>query len=502
MSRKNLFLICLDGATWKLLNPWIKEKALPTFKKLKEEAVFGILKSTIPPATSPAIPSLYTGKNPGKHGLIGFIGEKGEVLSSHKLQAKAIWELLSEFGLKSCVINVPTTYPPKKINGIIITGFLTPSKNTDFIYPSEFKKDFSDFPLAVEFEFGLEESQLSPQVILKKQTDVTLKRFEILKRILTKDNFDFVMFFVKGTDILQHLFWEQRDILLNYYKKIDEMLNFFLIKFPSSYLVVVSDHGFEKAPEKVFYINTWLHKQDLLYFKSELIQKAFTQSFYLVKQSKKLKNFIRRLIPQSQTKKLKTANIDWDKTIAYAKPGIDFGIYINRKGLSSDKYYQVRSRIISLLKSLCDGNKKIIKEVYTRETIFKGEKLEELPDIVFLSEDNYRPTSEIVLQPEFIAFDSKRKKVASHHADRDGIIFFFGPEIKSNYNLEASILDITPTVLHILRVPIPADIDGKVLKEIFNENSSLAKEKIRIFHPGKNQKIKKIIKKLKKSGKI
>ena len=219
-----VLVVFLDGATWKLLDPWIRDGELPTFKYIKENGVSGILKSTIPPSTSPAIPSFYTGKNPGKHGVLGFLTEDGKIVNSYFIKDRTLWDIISDAGLKSCIINLPITYPPRKINGVMISGFPIPSNNVEFTYPKDLKKEIEDYPAVLEFEKNLEESSLPDEYIFEKQLEVTKKRFDTLENIIRRENFDFVLFFVKGTDILQHLFWNRRDLLLKYYKELDKRI--------------------------------------------------------------------------------------------------------------------------------------------------------------------------------------------------------------------------------------------------------------------------------------
>jgi len=75
-------------------------------------------------------------------------------------------------------------------------------------------------------------------------------------------------------------------------------------------------------------------------------------------------------------------------------------------------------------------------------------------------------------------------EVASHRTARDGLFMAVGPDIKEAYKIEgANIEDVTPTVLHLLRLEIPEDIDGKVLKEIFREGSDPAIREVKFTKP-------------------
>src|SRR3989338_5260805 len=118
-------LIGIDGSRLDLIKKWVGEGSLPNMKKIIENSASGELRSILPgPHTAPAWVSFATGKNPGKHGISYMLMRKEDyelkIVSSRDVKAKALWEYMSDAGKFSCVLNVPMTYPPKPINGIIV----------------------------------------------------------------------------------------------------------------------------------------------------------------------------------------------------------------------------------------------------------------------------------------------------------------------------------------------------------------------------------------------
>ena len=115
MSENKLLIIGLDGATFDLIIPWVKEGKLKTFKKLMDGGIWGELESTKPPLTCPAWPSFMTGKSSSKHGVVDFIveGDNGEkVISRSDIDGEPFWDVAGRQGLRSIIVNVPVTYPP------------------------------------------------------------------------------------------------------------------------------------------------------------------------------------------------------------------------------------------------------------------------------------------------------------------------------------------------------------------------------------------------------
>ena len=151
-----IVVIGVDGGDPELFNKWINEKKLPIFEKIKQNGVSGKLKSTTPPFSAPAWTSIVTGCNPGKHGIYGF--ETTGTLEPHLINSRhrkmpAIWNYLTAINKTNIIINVPVTYPPENIRGVMITGLLTPSSDAMFTYPNEIKARLHENDLGVyDFE--------------------------------------------------------------------------------------------------------------------------------------------------------------------------------------------------------------------------------------------------------------------------------------------------------------------------------------------------------------
>ena len=132
-------VIGLDAACFDNIMPWVEKGELPCLGRLLANGTYSELRSIIPPSTPPAWTSLFTGKNPGKHGIFGFFKYSEDsyarkIVSSLDRRAKSVWEYLSEHGRTSIVINVPVTHPARKMKGILIPGFMAP--DTPMCFPS------------------------------------------------------------------------------------------------------------------------------------------------------------------------------------------------------------------------------------------------------------------------------------------------------------------------------------------------------------------------------
>ena len=152
-KKERVIIIGLDGGTLNLMKPWMNEGKLPNFAKIKKKGICGKLRSTTPCYSAPAWVSISTGVQPGKHGIYDFFPTdslKKKIINSRYRKTPAIWNVLTEEGKKAIIVNVPGTYPPEKINGVMITGLLTPSEESEYTYPKEIKKDLGKAKIAID----------------------------------------------------------------------------------------------------------------------------------------------------------------------------------------------------------------------------------------------------------------------------------------------------------------------------------------------------------------
>src|SRR3990170_3657839 len=207
---KKVSIIGLDGATFRLILPLVKKGKLPTLEGMMKKGSWGELESTIHPLSPQAWASFMTGKNPGKHGIFEFIEHKPFsydicYVNGGFIQGKKLWQILSDAGKRVCIINVPFTYPPDKVNGCLIAGLDSPGSHSDFCYPphllSELIKKFGEYKLRQHPYKATPESFLEK---ISEQFDYILK---IAKYLKAKESWDLFMVVFESTDLVQHFYW-------------------------------------------------------------------------------------------------------------------------------------------------------------------------------------------------------------------------------------------------------------------------------------------------------
>ncbi len=489
-----IIIIGIDGASFNILDKWIKKGSLPTFKKLKQKGSYCKLTSTIPPVTPPAWTSITTGKNPGKHDIFDFqkidSEHKFSLINSTTNKAKDFWEYTNK---KTILINFPTYFPPKKINGYMVSGMLTPGISSNFTYPKELKKEILNIipDYIIEVDENLYKGRIKE--FLSDIDKMTKQRHKLIKHMLKKE-WDIFFTVITGSDRIQHLAWNNQN-LLNYYKKVDSILDDIIKNHVKDNvtLFIISDHGFTEV-NKIFYVNTFLKQEQILFTKEKTNKKILKKvgltretiinllqklHIDLTKLKILLPNKIKNLLPQEDQTLYQSVN--WSKTKAFM---FGFGqIFINSKKrfknapLSEKQHNKFKKELIKILSNIKDPqtNKKIIKKVYTNEQAYSGDYAKNGPDLIIELENGYafseKITNQHIEKSDFINADHEKQ----------GILMSYGKQIKENNNMSnKNIVDFAPTMLHILNSTIPNDIDGKVIKDIFKKDSELCKKSAKI----------------------
>ena len=469
-------VIGLDGANWNLLEPWIERGDLPNLKYLRENGCWGVSECQLPAVTCPNWKCYSTGRNPGKLGVfwwqrIDRAQKKIVGYDSRSFKAPEIFDYLSNAGLKVGVLNMATTYPPKKINGFMVSGA------PDAGYGGyTFPKSLEDL-LKKEYDY-----QIYPKGHIASKKDIEDYFEDILHLIdlrfqVAKDKLsevDFLHLSIFYINVLHHFLFSD-SYVEEAWKCIDRNIGE-LIK-EGHMIVLLSDHGTGEI-DTTFFLNTWLEKEGYLKVNRSLLGNLSKvgitkQSVLRVTNKLGLTNWIKMLFPERVKRSLPSEDgtlagtlitedsVDLQRSKAI---GIGQGLIYILVSDSSSEYESLRSEIINKLSKLkTEKGLKAAKNIYKREEIYSGKYLGRAPDIVF-EEGNRVYTSTGIGKDKI--FDVPEKWNAENN--RDGIFLVYGAGIERGRKIEGiKILDIAPTILHVMGQPIPLDMDGRVLSEVF-----------------------------------
>jgi predicted AlkP superfamily phosphohydrolase/phosphomutase len=522
-NRKRIAVIGLDGATFDIMRPMFAEGRLPNFKQLLQEGASGNLYSTIYPLSSTAWCSFATGRNPAKHGMFDFAkrveGTYSYIpVSSADRKSKAIWDYASEAGLRSCVVNVPLTYPPQKINGVMISGFPFSSNKRDFAYPVEILED-------IKRDLGIT-SILKPNPqflsdgdelkVVAEVNDITRKQKEIIKYLMERERWDLFVSVFDGPDVVSHFLWHHidpnhpkydpakaekyGDLIYDVYEKLDAAFGEIRSHLTErDDVFVISDHGFGPCYYTI-HLNNWLMRNGYLKLKSsagtrfrKILFDLGISSQSLLDAAKKMKLVSTKTNTYSKDSKkvklakkltLSTDDIDWERTVAYSAG--NYGpVYLNLKGrepkgkvAKGAEYDNLVGEIATKLKEEPDPRSGLrpFETIYTKDRIYSGPFYEDAPDIVYFDSTwLYYPMRVFEFGNKDL-FGINPIYTGAHRME--GIFLGGGPDLERKSYMNMNLIDLTPTLLHMLGLSVPDEMDGKVLSQIFKEGSEIAKRQV------------------------
>ncbi len=483
----------------------------------------GPLRSTVPPWTFPAWSSFLTGKNPGKHGIFDFTRPRPgtyelEFVNGGRRRAPSFWQLLSQAGRQVISISIPCTFPPEPVNGVMISGFdAAGDAHVDArgMHPpglyDELLQHVGRHPVGAFVANVNDINRGRPEAALQQVLDTVPKKAATAKYLLKTKPWDCFMILFGESDGSGHQFWRycdpasplytdrpaMRDALLQVYQALDRQLGELLeLAPPDAVVLMMSDHGFGGVGNWVVYPNCFLREKGLLRFRPR--KQGWTRLLNALKLwgvsnlpgwvQKPLHRFAGRFLGRYEAG-VRFAMIDWEGTEAYFDENPYFpAAWVNVKGrrprgtVEPGRHYEeVRDRLIGELEAWRhpETGAPVVERAYRREDVYTGPYADEAPDVVVkwalhrgysyafkMSSGSpdlvpLRPVDPA--KPEHFAFFTNK---SGTHRD-DGIFLAHGPGVRPGEVAGARITDLAPTILSLLGVPVPDDMDGRVLADAF-----------------------------------
>ncbi len=396
-----------------------------------------------------------------------------------------VWEYLTNVGKKTVALAIPFSYPPDKLNGILTTGLGTPSKDSDFAYPQSIKdwilKKYPKFDVDFdENSFDLPEKK---DVMLAKVWEVTETLFEVAKDLYNKEKYDAFLLVFRSVDVIQHYFFNDKAVIKKFYRQVDDYIGWFIDNLDkNATLLVVSDHGAQKAQTK-FFINNWLNENGFLQIKKNKnkmkidIDKlyvfageiGFKNILWKIKRMpifEKVLNKVSFLIKSETLDYL--YNVDWEMTQVYCLGTTNGLLFFNQIGrepngiVSFEERYTIYKEFRNAVKKVTYKGKPVVKKVLFRDEFygFRDSK-DDLndPDIIVLLHEGFTFAQEISEDNKLFGPETIR---SGEHA-LEGVFAVYPKKsnTKTNRLPIKHIYDIVPTILTLLKIPKSNIFDGK-----------------------------------------
>ncbi len=469
-SDRKVMVVGLDCAAPELVFDQFRDE-LPTLRRLYQGGVWGQLESCIPAITVPAWSSMMSSKDPGTLGIYGFRNRRDYTYDNQIIATNAqvkeprVWDILSEAGKKVALIGVPQTFPIKPVNGLTVASFLAPSTDSEFTFPADFREKV--LQLAPRYALDVKNFRTPDKDWLVQQIwDMTEQRFEVLNYMMESTAWDYFMWVEMGVDRIHHGLWSFMDpghrryqpgnkfenTIREYYKLIDAQLARMLSRIDDNTMVlVVSDHGGKKMDGGIA-INEWLWRNGYLVLKDAPPEEAFDAEGN------------RMLTPFTKVE------VDWEKTTAWGAGGYYGRVYLNVQGrepqglIKRADYERVRDELIAGFKAIPDH---LGRPMDTR--VFKPQEIYQkvrnvAPDlIVYWDNLNWRSVGSFG-HGGVHTFENDTGPDDCNHAS-NGLFILYDPR-QPNAGREVTgrqLMDVAPTLLELMGVKAPADMQGKRL---------------------------------------
>ncbi len=491
-----LLVLGLDGATWSVLDPMRSRGLMPNLDALLSSAAHGTLRSIVPPVTTAAWTTMMTGCGPARHGVFDhryYDAAEGRMKVNHsgRIRVPTIWHLLSAAGRSIVSLNLPGLYPPIKVNGIVVSGMDAPHLPAALSAAPEFA---SRLPAEAP-DYGLGYFwKRAPQSLeeLTKNARLTAQSFRgradggwLADRIVPDWSVLLVQF--QNLDPFQHRVWPYLNVdetgvdrpdwnnaAADVIRGLDDAIGRLceLAGKRGAGVMVVSDHGFGPCLGRI-HVNRILVEAGVARlpgWAGRISRRTFQAGDRLRLWGQKRDNPKARSasFDQSVTAQYR---FDWKRTLAFA-PHQDTAamVYVNcaarHRGVKTaapsmtprqiDDARRAAAQALEAARHRETGARLFPRIIETAEAYHLDPTSEGYPDLIALPDEPYWVRTKLTSSTAWVEPDANLP--GTHRPE--GVVALAGVGLPPGRNLNAHLIDATPTILALLGLPIPEHIEG------------------------------------------
>lgn len=433
-KKKKVVVLGLDGVPCSVLRKFANEGILPNLATLQQVGTLCSMTASIPEVSSTSWSTFMTGVNPGRHGIYGFIELQKENYAwrfpdFNDLKSKTIWEIAGENGKRSIILNIPSTYPARPLNGMLVSGFVALDLKKA-AYPDTMFQYLNNIGYRLDVDAGKASHSIDE---FTKDIMLTLrKRVEAINYLYDSEEWDLFIAAITETDRLHHYLWTacedhshpKYDFFIDFYRELDRFIGSLYKRIGSDIpFIILSDHGFSSIKAEV-YLNYFMREKGYLRFIN-----STPESFEDI--DRKSKAFV------------------LDPSRVY----IHLNSKYSRGAVSEEEYKDLRNNIKNDLLSLEMDGAKIVKKVFFKEELYNGEYFNDAPDLVILSEEGFDLKGSTKKDELF-----GRSHLTGGHT-RDNATFYINRQVNIGI---PNIVDVGVTVLKLLGIDTEG-LDGRPL---------------------------------------
>ena len=498
-TASRVLFLGLDGGTMSALGPWFDRGLMPNLASLWKRSAFGRLRSSDPMVTPVAWTNFSTGCTPVVHGIhdFNYIEPIGRTIRSNhagRVRVPTLWQVLSAQGREVVSLNVPMTYPPPRVKGIVVAGADAPGldwafaqcpafgrtvaeREPDFTHKLVFKnrpRTLDDLRMRAARNRAIFHAQAGVAELADAQTDWSA-----------------MMVHFHNLDNIQHRLWpylrvddtaiedtpwnvEAESCLRALDESVGRLLE--LASKRDAAVLAVSDHGFGPCKALVN-VNGLLHQAGL----QRTMMYGTRFRYRAQRLGDRFHRWLTRHSPGGPGRRLPRSlegqiGCDWKRTMAFAPFGqLSGNIYLHPETTGQGS---VAARVVDEVIGICrdahdpETGDPLFRDVFSTADRYGVEPAAHgLADVMALSADGYQAQAKwrVSLRNERLRPDSNLP--ATHWLD--GILAVDAPGVRPGGHLRADLHDVAPTALALLGLPVPESMEGRVIHEAFEQPLSV-----------------------------
>ncbi|HOW85325.1 MAG TPA: alkaline phosphatase family protein [Candidatus Aminicenantes bacterium] len=272
-------VIGLDGVPYGMIVELARRGVMSTMARLMDIGRIHQMRASLPEISSVSWTDFMTGTDSGTHGIFGFTDFKPKSYGIRfpnflDVKAPTIWDKLGAKGKKSVIINQPSTYPARKTDGVLISGFVA-LELARAVWPLSYRAALEQ--MGYQIDIDILRCRERPE-LLWPEINKSMAGGQKAVNFFWEEGWDYFEYVVTATDRLHHLLWRAYEdpahpahqAFLDFYRHIDRLIGKIVAayhKLTNTYagFYILSDHGF-CGIEKEVYLNVWLEKNGYLRF--------------------------------------------------------------------------------------------------------------------------------------------------------------------------------------------------------------------------------------------
>lgn len=507
-SVSRVLFLGLDGGTMRAFGPLFDRGLMPNLAAFWRRSVTGTLRSTTPMVTPVAWTSFLTGCTPRVHGIHEFyyLDEARRVIGANdaaRIRVPTLWQHIADAGRRIVSLNLPMTYPPGPLPGLIVAGSDAPNERAAFVHCADFgamlRAEVPDYSVKNLWKTRprtlgeLREFSRRTQALFRAQAEAAI-------RADASVDWTALLVHFHNLDGLQHRVWAEMAVEPadrpdpRWQFEVEECLRALddavgrLLELAARHdaaVIAVSDHGFGPCHALVN-VNGLLQKAGLQ--RRLNYGTRFAYRFHRARDRWRRWRQRQAAAPPQRKSRAVVGEVgcDWKRTAAYAPYGQLSGcVYLHpdlREGGSRAE--RIKSEVIGMLAQVRDPERGElvfadafdVAKRYRLDPVVEG-----LPDVLAPSADGYQA------QAKWRTFDRRLfapdpTLPATHYME--GVVAIDAPATRPGFPLTAELEDIAPTTLAMLGMRVPESMEGRVLHEAFVDDfGSPRRERRRAWVP-------------------